>query len=97
MGSNSGYSLAAPFHADIHNHTSRKNQETYEPLAKCSGVVREKSPGTANMETLVTCAMNFWKFGHKISVLPEFWAWLSLSTWNNILSPSATQQMSLSS
>ena len=44
--------------------------KSFEPLAKCSGVVREKSPVTANMETSVTCVINFWKFGHKISVLP---------------------------
>ncbi|MDO9531732.1 MAG: hypothetical protein Q7O12_06325, partial [Deltaproteobacteria bacterium] len=53
-----------------------KKEQPGEPLAKCSGVVREKSPGIANMETSVTCVMNFLKFGHKISVLPEFWAWL---------------------
>ena len=67
-----------------------------EPLAKCPGVVREKSPGTANMETSVNYAMNFWKFGCKITVFSEFWAWLSPSTWNNILSPSVAQQISLS-
>jgi hypothetical protein len=45
-----------------------------EPLAKCLGVVRENSPGTATMETPVNYALNFWKFGCNITVFPEFWA-----------------------
>jgi hypothetical protein len=48
-----------------------------EPLAKCPGIVREKSLGTANMETPVNYAVNFWQFGCKITASPEFWTWLS--------------------
>lgn len=59
-------------------------------------VVRENSPGTATMESPVNYAVNFWKFGCKITVFPEIWAWLSPSTWNNILSLSTAQLINLS-
>jgi hypothetical protein len=44
-----------------------------EPLAKCPGIIREKSLATAHMETPGNDAVNFWQFGCKIKVFPEFW------------------------
>jgi hypothetical protein len=67
-----------------------------EPLAKYPGIIREKLLGTTDMETPVNHAVNLWKIGCKISVFPEFWAWLFPATWNNILSPSAARHISLS-
>ena len=74
-----------------------KNIEIDEPLAKCPGIIREKSLGAANLETPAHYAVNCWQFSCKITVFSEFWTWLSPSTWNHILSPSAAQLISLSS
>jgi hypothetical protein len=43
------------------------------------------------MEIPANYAGNFWQFGCKINVFPELWTWLSPSTWNHNLSPSAAQ------
>ena len=70
--------------------------ETFEPLAKCPGIIREKSLGAANMETRAHYAVNCWQFSCKIIVFSEFWTWLSPSPWHHILSPCVAQLISLS-
>jgi len=49
------------------------------------------------METPANDAVKFWQFSCKINVFHELWTWLSLSTWNNNLSPLAAQLINLSS